>query len=208
MSKVIFAYRLVSDSGFAPCVDNNILTLACCKGGQIRKGKNIMTGLRYHVGKHKEQNPGDEIYILGIYKNKLLYYALTTDVQKMTDYFSPEKKVEFGKRNDQIYNTENGFLNRNRLLPHIHKKGDPQNNRDINGVYVIISSVFTYYGSHAQDIPIEVLAVLPKARENKKYRENETEFNIINNYIKGIVLFKGIVGQPNDSLRLQKRGCR
>lgn len=49
---IIFAYRLAWDTGFAPCLDHNIFTLACCKGGQIRKGKNIFTGLRYQIGQY------------------------------------------------------------------------------------------------------------------------------------------------------------
>lgn len=43
MNKVIYAYRLVDDTGFAPCVDNGLLSLACCKGGQVRNGRNIIT---------------------------------------------------------------------------------------------------------------------------------------------------------------------
>ncbi len=54
---IIFAYRLAWDTGFAPCLDHNFFTLACCKGGQIRKGKNIFTGLRmnkddYQIGQY------------------------------------------------------------------------------------------------------------------------------------------------------------
>ena len=43
---IIFAYRLAWDTGFAPCLDHNVFTLACCKGGQVRRGKDIFTGLR------------------------------------------------------------------------------------------------------------------------------------------------------------------
>lgn len=57
---IIFAYRIVDDTGFAPCVDHNLLTLACCKGGQIRNGKNILTGLRYHIGKYREEHPQED----------------------------------------------------------------------------------------------------------------------------------------------------
>ncbi len=39
---IIFAYRLAWDTGFAPCLDHNVFTLACCKGGQIRKGKTYL----------------------------------------------------------------------------------------------------------------------------------------------------------------------
>ena len=206
MGKVIFAYRLVSDTGFAPCVDNGMLTLACCKGGQIRNGKNILTGLRYHVGKHREQNSDDEICILGIYKNKLLYYAMATDVIKMTDYFSQTKKTKYGKRKDHIYNTENGSLKRNNLLSHIHPKGSVQNDRDANGVYVIVSERFEYYGASAPLIPIAVLGFLPIARENKKYSDGGAAFEVINDYIDGTVKFNGVIGKPHDPIKLPKCG--
>ena len=206
MAKIIFAYRLVSDTGFAPCVDNGMLTLACCKGGQIRNGRNILTGLRYHVGKHREQNHDDEIYILGIYKNKLLYYAMTTDIIKMTDYFSQAKKAEYGKRKDHIYDTENGLLQRNSLLPHIHPKGSLQNDRDANGVYVIVSERFEYYGVSAPPIPGAVLTFLPKARDNKKYSDGDAAFEVINEYISDTVKFNGVIGKPHDPIKLPKCG--
>lgn len=35
----LYIYRLTDDTGFAPCVENGLLSLACCKGGQIRNGR-------------------------------------------------------------------------------------------------------------------------------------------------------------------------
>ena len=58
MKRTVYIYRVPYDSGFAPCVLGNghiptdTLTLACCKGGQIRKGKGVNTGLRYTVSKN------------------------------------------------------------------------------------------------------------------------------------------------------------
>ena len=34
----LYIYRLTDDSGFAPCVENGLLSLVCCKGGPIRNG--------------------------------------------------------------------------------------------------------------------------------------------------------------------------
>ena len=45
----LYIYRLTSDTGLAPCVDNGLLSLACCKGGQIRNDKAIHAGLRYRM---------------------------------------------------------------------------------------------------------------------------------------------------------------
>jgi hypothetical protein len=209
MSKIIFAYRLKSDTGFAPCVDNNIFTLACCKGGHIRNGNNIKTGLRYKIGEHKEKNPNDEIYLIGIYKNKLLYCAIATEIIKMTDYFSQEKKSEYGKRKDQIYDIENGEPKRNNYLPNIHRKGDPQNKKDVNGVYVIVSDKFTYFGTNAPIIPDAILSYLPRNREYKTISESKPEFYDIYSYLKStIVVCHGVVGAPHDKLNQKECGVR
>lgn len=112
MNRIIYAYRVVDDTGFAPCIDHNLFSLACCKGGQVRGGKDIRTGLRYHVGEHLRVHPQDEVYVMGIYKNRLLYYARVTECMPMTDYFSIEGKQSFGNRKDHIYDAENGVLKR------------------------------------------------------------------------------------------------
>ncbi len=201
MGKVIFSYRVAYDTGFAPCIDNNIFTLACCKGGQVRNGKNVFTGLRYQIGKYHDLNPDDEIYLLGIYKNCLLYYAMITDVIPMTEYFSKKGKIEFGSRIDQIYDAESGILKRNELLPHIHPRGEIQNVQDSNGFYVLISRKFSYFGTDAPHIPEEILTVLPKHREFKKYMDSHSESGIIHMYaMETIGSFNGVIGVPHDSL--------
>ncbi len=97
MGSIIFAYRLKSDTGFAPCIDNNILTLSCCKGGQKRNGKFISTGLRYRIGEYSKSHPNDEMYLMGIYKDKLLYYAKITNVIPMEEYYSASMKKKAWK---------------------------------------------------------------------------------------------------------------
>lgn len=63
---IIYTYRVKDkcDTGCAPCIfdldhkPTGVLTLACCKGGQIVKktGEGRKTGLRHTIGKkHKEQ---------------------------------------------------------------------------------------------------------------------------------------------------------
>ena len=70
----LYIYRLTSDTGLAPCVHNSLLSLACCKGGQIRNGKPIHTGLRYRIGsKHDGADyNNDKVYLLGTHNNKFL----------------------------------------------------------------------------------------------------------------------------------------
>lgn len=187
--------------GFAPCIDNNLFTLACCKGGQIRNGKDIITGLRYHVGRYYYTHPGDEIYLLGIYKNSMLYYARITDVIPMDDYFSTQGKSVYGDRTDQIYDAEAGILKRNDLLAHIHPKGSVQNEQDKNGLYVLVSRQFTYFGKNAPAIDAEILRMLPKNREVKRYADSCSEYGSIHSYAMGLIgSFRGVVGAPQDSL--------
>lgn len=199
MKKVIYAYRLVDDTGFAPCIDNDFFSLVCCKGGQVRNGKNINTGLRYHVGKHKQGFPDDEIYLLGIYRNRLLYYAKVTDVMDMVEYFSENKKKKFGKRKDHIYDVREGRLERNDFVPHIHAKGNIRNAQDVNGMFAILSEEFTYFGRSAPNIPDDLLAILPKNRETKKYSGAVGLEDYIHGRIMDIVKsFQGAVDMPHE----------
>lgn len=205
MNKIIFSYRLRSDTGFAPCIDNNIFTLACCKGGQIRNNKNILTGTRYQIGKHRANHPTDEIYLLGVYENKLLYYAMATEIIPMTEYYSKERKCEFGERVDHIFDVENGLLKRNSFLPDIHPEGD-QSERDKSGIYVIISRKFTYFGKAAPSIPLEVLAYLPKKQETKRIIASSEGFLPICDYINNTVSFNGVIGKPHNPIGTSKCG--
>lgn len=199
MKKVIYAYRLVDDTGFAPCVDSGFFSLVCCKGGQVRSGKNINTGLRYHVGKHKQDFPDDEIYLLGIYHNRLLYYAKVTDVMDMMEYFSENKKKEFGKRKDHIYDVRDGKLERNDFVPYIHAKGDIRNAQDTSGVFAVLSEEFTYFGRSAPNISEDLLAILPKNRETKKYVGEFGQGDYIHERIMDIVeSFQGAVDIPHE----------
>lgn len=85
--KAVYVYRLTSDTGLAPCVKNGLLTLACCKGGQIRGEKVISTGLRYRIGTKRKQDgvdySADDVYILGIFQDKMLYIAKVDNVITM-----------------------------------------------------------------------------------------------------------------------------
>ena len=116
MDKIIFTYRLAHDAGFAPCVDNGLLTLACCKGGT----KTVKRGLRYFIGRFFEENlqKNIEVYISGLYAGKLLYIAKIDKVIPMTEYFSEK---EYEDRIDQIYRLDGGELKRDtRKLKGVH----------------------------------------------------------------------------------------
>jgi hypothetical protein len=162
----LYIYRLTDDTGFAPCVENDLLSLACCKGGQIRNGKVINTGLRHRIGIQREADYTiDEVYILGIYKSKMLYLAKVTNVVTMEEYFDGMSKG----RTDDIYSLVNGELVRNKKLmdKNVHTEPD-RIRKDIAGQYVVLSNDYVYLGSDA--VSIEGIAkYYPHFQETKKY---------------------------------------
>ena len=142
----IYMYRLSADTGLAPCVKDGLLSLAVCKGGQIRKGKPINTGLRYKIGKaYKDNCCEDKVYLLGTYHNKFLYLARITDVITMEEYY---QKKSFG-RTDNIYKYCKGQLIRNNYLVNEGIHIGDQINRDLAGKYVLISDDYIYLGRDA-----------------------------------------------------------
>ena len=119
----------------------------------------------------------------------------------MNEYFSTQGKSVYGDRADQIYDAEAGTLKRNDLLPHIHPKGSVWNEQDRNGHYVLISRQFTYFGKNAPAIDTEILPMLPKNREVKRYADSCPEHEIIHSYAMGLTgSFQGVTGAPHDSL--------
>ena len=190
----LFIYRVKNDTGFAPCIDNNLLTLACCKGGQIRKSKVIKTGLRYVIGTKKNgvDYENNSVYILGTYNDKLLYLAKITNVITMLEYYKTIGKT----RTDGIYSVENNVLVRNEFLrdKNIHTSVESIK-RDIAGEYVLISNDFLYLGKDTVFIDI-VKEKNPNKQETKPYQGKEAE-EIIEICLK----YKDtIIHKPNNSL--------
>ncbi len=119
----IFAYSIVYDSGFAPCaVKNDSLTLACCK-----------TNLRHKIGLLLEQNPDEDIYLIGLCGKQLakrsskqdseyspLFIAKVNSAVTTQEYFKYNNATQ---RPDQKYSYKNGkwFV----------KKGNPHHLEDI-----------------------------------------------------------------------------
>lgn len=168
----LYIYRLTDDAGFAPCAENGLLSLACCKGGQIRKGKVINTGLRHRIGTHREANyETDDVYILGIYKNKMLYLAKVTNVVTMEEYFDGMSKG----RTDDIYSLVNGELVRNNKLKDKKVHTEPNRIRkDIAGKYVVLSNDYIYLGRDAVSID-KIAKYYPHFQETKKYFGEEAQ---------------------------------
>lgn len=176
---VIYAYRLTHDTGFAPCVDNGLLSLACCKGGQIRKKGPTSTGIRYWIGSKEFEfdYTKDQVYILGIYKNRFLYLARITEAVEMKKYFIPES--QYPRRMDQIYNWTGGKFVRNDHLKNegVHINEDDWQ-RDVAGGYVLLSTDYIYLGKDSVE-NTKILSCAPAGIGYKKTVGEEAE-EIIN----------------------------
>ena len=161
----LFMYRLSDDTGLAPCVQDGLFSLAVCKGGQIRNGKIINTGLRYWIGsRFATEYKKDKIFILGTYHNKFLFIANISEVMTMEEYYQGKSD----NRTDNIYSYMNGVLQRNRFL---YKEGvhtQEQVLRDIAGKYVLLSDDYIYLGREAIDNNL-INEYGAKTRETKEY---------------------------------------
>ncbi len=171
----VYMYRLTSDTGFAPCVEGNLLTLACCKGGQMRGDKVINTGLRYRIGAKKDVKwDKEDVYIVGTYKNKFLYLARVTKVITMEEYYSGLSKG----RTDDIYSLKNGELVRNYNLRNYNVHTEPDRvTKDLAGKYVIMSNDYIYLGEDAVNDDV-IAKYNPKFQETKKYCDEEADIII------------------------------
>ncbi len=163
----LYIYRLTDDTGFAPCVENGLLSLACCKGGQIRNGKVVHTGLRHRIGVYREADyKNDDVYVLGTLNDKMLYLAKVTNVVTMNEYYGGMS----AGRTDDIYSFKDGKLIRNKKLRDKKVHTDPDRVRkDIAGEYVLLSDDFIYLGADAVIIE-SITNYFPRFQETKVYQ--------------------------------------
>lgn len=197
----LYAYRLTSDTGLAPCTDSGLFSLACCKGGQVRNGKPVHTGLRHRIGSKRDgaDCKKDDIYVLGTYKSNFLYLARITNIVAMTEYFDTMSK----NRTDNIYSLVDGSLIRNHHLWYegVHVD-EHQNICDIAGEYVLLSDDFIYLGKDAVYVDI-VGRYGAKYRETKLYK-GETAEQIVSECMK----YKDSkIHKPNKPFSKKCGGC-
>ena len=174
---LLYMYRLASDAGLAPCVSpDNLLTLACCKGGKFRNNQAVNTGIRYWIGKNAygANWKTDNVFVLGTYKDKFLYLARITNVMTMAEYYSGASKG----RLDDIYKCVDKETGELKLIgklkdnngAKIHGDTDQQR-KDKAGVYVLMSDDYVYLGKESDntdEIP-ELMRYGPKRQETKRY---------------------------------------
>lgn len=159
MKRVLYVYAMTNDSGFAPCIKDNLLSLACCKGG--KNG-----GMRKSAG--NDFNAGNEVWVLGVcgaglassnekMKYNPVYLAKIDNVIEMTEYF--ESGNQYKGRFDHIaYSTIDGVLKSQPENPHTDENDQK---KDINGKYVLLSNHFVYWGEKCGESGLELRELYP-----------------------------------------------
>lgn len=147
--KLLFVYTLTDDTNFAPCIDNGLFSLACCKGKMRRSAASSMLD-------------GDEVWVLGLcskalnitaHKNlgddidrkyKPLFLSKIKEVPEYEEYFSYDSPYK-GRNDQKAYKVENEKIVSNECNP--HNGDDEAIEKDKDGKYVLISDHFIYLGS-------------------------------------------------------------
>lgn len=117
----VYRYVVKHDSGFAPCFDSGICTLACCKPSirrTARKGDWVLG--------FAQRNKGEA---------HLLYAMRVAEVLDFTAYGNDRR---YSKRQDNIYRrTEDGSFRR--VARHEHHKDIGDQERDLRGKNALIA---------------------------------------------------------------------
>ncbi|MCR5636375.1 MAG: hypothetical protein K6F76_04260 [Clostridiales bacterium] len=165
MKTIVYAYIMTHDTGFAPAIKDNVLSLACCK-----------TNLRYTIGKKyfdEKNDPEDEIYVIGICGKKLadrnkdkisnsdfpVFVAKINKVIPVEKYYSDKT---YKKRPDAQYRYEKEKWFFTKDNPHhvitngedveeLNGWREEKDLRYINGStnapnYVLLSNCYLYFG--------------------------------------------------------------
>jgi len=163
----LFSYKLVADTGFAPCPFGGFISLGTCKP-QIRKYKNVgdwiagFTSIRLD---EKYRNNNRMIYLIKI-EEKILF----------KDYWNNEKyAIKKPKNNPEFFIERIGdnyyktiasnpisYLDYE-IIPNLHHKSSNQE-KDLSGIYVLISKIFYYFGKSPISIPLNIHPDIPKGQ--------------------------------------------
>jgi len=241
---VYYIYRMTYDTGNAPCVTDingnktGILSLACCKGGQIRhyadgRTAYVNTGLRKTVGENfiseKKKKVGEKQFVIGIKGNRVIYLAEITEVLEMKGYFD---NCKYQNRRDCIYEPaenrnpgnegfESSLKRRKDFNKYFHgdstecgcdRQAKEQHIRDELGKYVLLSDNFSYFGGDKERIiSSAIMRYMPKRQETKTYRSGIDGYEEISDCFDKFIKQKFVSDTSTDNLdrnNCASKGCQ
>ena len=168
---IVYIYVMTNDNGFAPCIDNNWLTLACCKGG--KKG-----GMRKSA--KNDFSAGHNVYLLGLCGKTLATKAMKSEMEFLPVYLAKiDKYIEMkeyykigglsaGRKDDvYIYDADKDEFEPKKCNHH----SEDEQKKDKGGKYVLCSHQFTYFGNKCGKKGCEIKEFIRNASEKKSIRE-------------------------------------
>jgi len=170
----LYKYVITHDTGKAPCIDNNLLTLCICKP-KIRKTAKVGDWVLATASKQKISREPRIVYAAKITKKITMeQYALENEV-----------------RQDKIYSFDGLSLRHNGSSTH----SEPYDQKtDIGGVFCLVSNEFWYFGNMAIELPKELSFLYHFGRGHSKIRD-QLLLEVTEKYFSGIE--PGILGKPN-----------
>lgn len=172
----LFSYIVAHDSGFAPCVMDGLLSLACCKP-KIRSAAG--TGDWIMGTTPKKRRSGRLVFLMKV--DEKITFA---------DYYRKFPK----RRADNIYRP---LKNRRYHQKKNRNYGRHQKKRDLSTGFVLISRDFVYFGDSAIPIPREFSHLVHGTLGHKKITDSKVIIRFLN---WGRQKGWGVQGGPADTI--------
>jgi hypothetical protein len=163
----LFCYKLDTDSGFAPNPFFGVLTVATCKP-LMRRSKEIGDWI---AGFTSKKLCDDEVG-----QERLIYLMKVTDKIPIADYYLDphfQAKIPDLSKRECIYSVGDNIYRPRTCNPttssdfeQIPNRShcDSNKEKDLSGVFVLISEQFWYFGRKAVNIPPNVRPDIPKGQ--------------------------------------------
>lgn len=163
-----FRYKMDHDYGFAPNPFHGVMTLATCKGLQLRNNQNLQIGdWVVGLGSKAMGNLGKIIFAMQVEEK------ITFDEYWNNPTYQIKKPVINGSLvqmyGDNAYHTVNGKVVQE-YCAHSLKGGGVNKDhlrRDSEGKYVLISHRFYYFGDQSPVIPVKFSYIDNESRATK-----------------------------------------
>ena len=178
-----FRYKMEHDYGFAPNPFHGIMSLATCKGLQLRHNSNLEIGdWVIGLGSVSMNNLGRIIYAMQI-EEKITFDQYWEDPRLQI------KKPVIGGTlvqmyGDNVYHTVNGIVVQEHCAHSLDGGGVNEEHlrRDSEGKFVLLSKKFYYFGDHCPVIPDDYSYMLNNSR-GTKFWDLHNEDDKINRFI-------------------------
>lgn len=151
---VIRAYKMTSDTGFAPNPFHGYLTLATCKPG-IR--------LKTKVGEWICGFDSKELSGSPVGEERLVYAMKIEEKLTFDEYYEDPRFQKKKPRSGKLFREGDNILyHGERVGEHGYHRKEEEWSHDLKGKYVLVSQEFWYFGKCAIKVSKEVKPYVPK----------------------------------------------